>query len=610
MAARGCTLLAVGLVAALLGTLSLIIAVGDATTRLSPAPTRSPLPDLVIYGSPAVLLAMVVYLSVRAAVAFHRRPMGWLGQAASAALLVLAVGLMAPPGAQLLVLGQTHVQKRTADRALAHRAAERLRWQSTSIVVAGPAPGATNQPVDPSIVVLVDAAAPREHPPRLNLSRWTRRDRSQRVAGRTAISLDGRLISFVPEHRLLPGETYSLRLDNAPGNPNGSEPRIIAQGWSFTTDPNLPTHVPVRPKRIRVHRPMQGEATVVAAPGSLPISAPGRAPWGVRFDVDRCGRKAASTLLQANARGGFRGTIGQEGCSVSLEDSLWCHVLTPSGEEVGSFPVTAFADEDGVSYWVSPGVDASFTTAHDIVVEVPARAFKRSARVSLLPLPRNELRPRPPPGLEVAAFFSFSVEEEALYYNDMGASRCLSVSVPAPDGVTEDAQVFLVQPFHVSFEPHRMLCLRTVGGVRTLRGRRYLSFHPSVQPEPDGGTCADRMAATQGRSSCFTREGGFAPFAHRAARRLAVLYETDPVGWTVLLAGHTAYDKVASPAFYDSRRPLFLCTLGFVLPVPTGSEPVITARDIPTGWRLFDDRLVGRVPVTDAPYVRARDLDP
>jgi len=289
--ARGCTLLAGGLAAAVLAALCLLIAIGDASSRLSGAPTRSALPDLVTYGSPALLLALVVYLAVRAAVVFHGGRMAWLGRLASLALLGMTFALVALPVVRLMELARLGAHERRTRRSWALRAAERQRWQDASIVVAGPAPGTGHQPLDFPIVIVLDNVVPREQRPQLRLSRRDRHGGSRQVAGHAHISPTGRQITFVPEHLLRPGARYTLTLDPAPGNPRGVLPRALARGWVFTTEPEVPRHLPVRPGRVRAHVPTDGRSTVMGTPGALPSAVPGEPRWGVFFDVDRCGMR-------------------------------------------------------------------------------------------------------------------------------------------------------------------------------------------------------------------------------------------------------------------------------------------------------------------------------
>jgi hypothetical protein len=555
---------------------------------------------VLLFAMVLLLYAMVPYLGWRAFVSFRPGGVGLAGRALAVLVVVIATGIVADrimPSARALEQRASDLRKaraRAQDEAV--QAERRARWHEGLTLFRTPEPGAVGVSADTEISIEFDRSTPDFPPNGIILVLDNNRDPEVTVAAQMRLEADDRRMVLTPAHPLRPGTTYKVGVRSIPEwNPSKPGP-VRPSPWLFTTASQPSSeHFGVRPERFRVRVPVKGDAEVFGLPGA--IEASGRERWSVYYDSDRIRRLPPEDPITVDEHGGFRGVARP----IDLSDSVWAHVLDGTAREVTTFPVGGFVEDDPNTFTIPKDVACFFRTTEDVIVEIEQGTFlTRGAKVSVRTIPSSELDLPALPGLALATSFNLEIDKGV-------PQRCLSVSVPAPEGIDPQSQVYLVTPKSLPFKPWRFAKLVTLGGIRTISGRSYLSFHPSVQPEPGGGTCEDARRPQVGRArptECITREGALAPLA-RSSYKLGVMYERDPSQWTVLFSRSGGGGRSAT---YDERNPVFVCTVGMIIPVRAGSWPRIITRDDGTGWVLAQHDIVGPIPATTEPYVDISSL--
>jgi RHS repeat-associated protein len=264
--------------------------------------------------------------------------------------------------------------------------------------------------------------------------------------------------------------------------------------WSFTTLDSPVSGGDVDPSKFHVEMPAEdGTVRVFSSPGAVPGDGWAIEPYVKRELVD----DPQVHTVTSYADGSFADvTLGlPPNQPVTISDEVWVKVFDPGDLLAEHFRLGPFTSADGLSFVVPAGEALIFTTPDGIGVEVPEGAFDEAKLVRVMPLDLSEVESLLPPDLGVAGFVEVDF--------DGVANQSLVLKVPAPADIDLDADVFVAAPVTVPWG--RRLQMISIGGVIEENGQRYVSNHPSVQPEPpldgSGKGLLDRPRA-KGDSIC------------------------------------------------------------------------------------------------------------
>lgn len=481
------------------------------------------------------------------------------------------------------------------------------------VVSVAPLDGATSQPLATAVSVLfsepLDPATVTSSTLTLELAGTDGQGTGVFIDGTVTLA-DGLRVVFAPSRPLLPGHTFLARFTGGVADAGGTiyaGPPLL---WSFSTSTAVVPGGQIHPEKLHVRIPVNGVAEIYGDPGALPGSLPGQTPWAVSPEIEGPAADPLRDTFQARADGSFNGTVGHPPqFAVALGSRVWLKIFDPTGALAAQVRVGPFVTPDGLGFVAPAGEDVTFRSAEGLVVDVPAAAFAAATLVRVRLLDPATFGVAVPQGLGMGAYVNIDFDGEA--------QETLRVSVPAPAGAADGAQVFMGQVVALPWGPR--LQILSVGGVLARDGQRYLSNDPSLQPEPaaaglsapsraksllksTGRTC--RTVRQEGLNRCFL-QSLLMEFTLRSTA--AFLYEQG-VDWSLLtgfaqpfpimlgMAQEAIFNFVADSWVYMPRPHDW--NGGFVLPVISQQPLELARRDTATGW-LLARQTYNPVPGTD-----------
>jgi RHS repeat-associated protein len=447
-----------------------------------------------------------------------------------------------------------------------------LMVQPTPPTIEGlsPADGEVDVPVGSQVSVLfsepLDPATVGAATLRLELANADGTGSGAFVRGAVTLTDADRRILFSPDLSLPPGRTYIAHFGGGVRDAGGVLSLEGPLTWSFATAVVVVPGGQVRPELFRVLIPENGQTQVWAEPGALPVVPEGQTPWAVSPLLVNDGVYPTTVPTHSvDTVGGLAPiTLGTPDHPATIHSEIWVRVFDPTSTLATTFRVGPFVATDGLGFVADPDQDTTFTTADEIVVEVPGGAFDEATIVRVTSLDPSTIGIEPGGDLVAAAHLNVEFDGQA--------SESLVFRIPAPVGAGEDDIILVGSGASTAWGAR--LSLQDLGGVVEQDGRRYITNDLAAQPNIAG------VSKSTGACDTFNRIDASGDFVWYHPSLADIELASIPVGsW----GGGGAFVNISLDQWVYEPPAGNWCSR-VVLPVVDGEPVIVESRDVATGW--------------------------